>query len=135
MSTYNFEAIKRGDTFNGLAITLTDGAVPTPNPIDLTGFVVRIMFRTSLIAPPSITLLMDNTTPDPDDLSNGIYRVISIPDAAGGELQIGSFVVSPLNFNVKNEFTNYLYDIEFSDGVNIKTWVSGVWKVITDVTR
>lgn len=132
---YNFSDIKRGDTFNGLQMTLTDGATPTPNPIDLTGFSVRIMFRTALAVPPAITLLMDNTIPNPDDLTNGIYRVLSIPDAVGGVLQIGNFVVNPLNFNITKEFTSYIFDIEFNDGVNIKTWISGVWKIITDVTR
>lgn len=131
-------SIKRGDTlYEDWNITITQGTPPVP--IDLTNYVIRAMFRVSNVAPPAITLLMPDPLLTPEEVeleeANGIFRVIELTEPLLGKFKINKFKVNPIGFNVKPDFTDYKFDIEFSKDEIVQTWVSGTWRVETDITR
>lgn len=104
------DAIK-GDTFNGVQFTLKLNAMP----IDLTGAEITMQVKTAAMKKPSLELkTMDNS--------------LEILDAVNGVFRIPPFIVA-LNAD------NYIYDIQFKFSSNvIKTYISGTWKILQDVT-
>lgn len=131
---YNFKDIKRGDTFDGITLTLKSDP---DTPIDLSNYTIRCMFRIKPKFPVVITLLMFNPLLTPEEIeleeSQGVFRVITLSDPTNGKFTIGSFRVNPLKFSYEN--TLYMHDIEFDDGVNTKTMIEGTWLIKTDITR
>lgn len=108
----NFQNIK-GDTFEqvNFEVKINDVAV------DLTDAVIRMQLRKQYGGVVGLSLT------SVDDAG------ITIDDALNGLFSINRQVINIEPFN-------YLYDIEieFADGT-IKTWISGNFKILNDVTR
>lgn len=108
---YNISALK-GDTFNGLQMTLVKDGVA----IDLTGATIKMDIRKDSKTGTSI---------DSRVTSDGI----TILDAVNGVLQIDAFkVLYPVG--------KYYYDLQitFAAG-NVKTYIEGTFTVTQDVTK
>lgn len=112
MNTLNFTA-KKGDTFNEVPFQINKDGVP----IDLTGAVIHMQLRKS----PSTQVYLD--------LISTANAGITITNAVNGEFKINQMIMT-LEANV------YLYDIEitFASG-EIRTWISGQFTVVNDITR
>lgn len=110
---YDFSKQYKGDTFKGVQMTFTrtDGGVTSP--LDLSGAVINMAFRTAPSQP--ITKTFNN--------NNGI----TVVDAANGVINIDKFLVtlSP---------TKYLYDLKitFPDGT-ISTYLTGTFEVLPNL--
>ena len=104
---------KRGDTFDEVLFELKKDNVA----INLTGATIRMQLRK---APGGPVLL---------NLTSVSSAGITITDAAAGKFKINSTIIN-LEANV------YLYDIEiaFASG-EVRTWVSGQFTVLNDITR
>lgn len=104
---------KRGDTFNEVPFEMLLNGVA----IDLTDALIRMQLRKECGGIPvlSLTSVSDNG--------------ITITDAVNGKFKINEQIIDI------NPFL-YQYDIEikFLDGV-VKTWVSGTFNIICDITR
>ena len=105
--THNFTHYK-GDTFSATFAVEQDSA-----PINLTAYTIRMHIRPS---EGSSTLSLDLTDS------------IEIHNAAGGLFRINPVVID-LPARV------YYYDIEFTSGTTVSTWVAGTFTVEQDVTR
>ena len=116
---YNFKTQKANDTFNGLRFTCTLTSDGSTDPIDLSGFEIRMQVRKSIDCP--VILELTNS-----DVDTGI----SIEDALNGIFRIDEFVVP----NVGS--FSYKYDIEFKypSGV-VKTYIKGNFPIEEDVTK
>lgn len=112
MNTLNLIA-KRGDTFNEVPFQINKDGIP----LDLTGAVIHMQLRKS-----------PNTEVYLDLISIGDAG-ITITNAVNGEFKINQMIMT-LEANV------YLYDIEitFLSG-EVKTWISGQFTVVNDITR
>lgn len=108
----NFQNIK-GDTFDqvNFEVKINDVAV------NLTGAVIRMQLRKEYGGVIALSL------------TSVANAGITITNAASGLFKINEQVIDIAPYN-------YLYDIEihFSDGV-VKTWVSGNFLILADVTR
>jgi hypothetical protein len=104
---------KRGDTFNEVPFQINKDGIP----IDLTGAVIHMQLRKS----PSTQVYLN--------LTSVANAGITITSALNGAFKINEMIVT-LEPNV------YLYDIEitFASG-EIKTWISGQFTVVNDITR
>lgn len=110
---YDFPDHISGDTFNGVDFQVNVNG----SPCDLTGYTIKIEVKRTQVAGKVLTL----TTVGED----GGISIIDPP--------AGRFTVLPVVVALRP--ATYFYDIEFSkDGV-VKTWVSGTWKIINDITR
>ena len=119
--TYNFPPHTKGDTFPGRTFEIkiktdpadiTDGA-----PLDLTNASIRMQLRMSPTHPVSHELSTDNDMIIIDH--NPLLGVFQVKE------QIIDF---PAN--------NYVYDIEISwTSGKVKTYISGTWLIIQDITH
>ena len=105
--THNFTHYK-GDTFSATFAVEQDGS-----PINLTAYTIRMHIRPSQA---SSTLSLDLT----DN--------IEIYNAVGGLFRINEVIID-LPARV------YYYDIEFTSGAAVSTWLAGTFTVYQDVTR
>lgn len=104
---------KRGDTFNEVPFEmLLNGTA-----IDLTDSIIRMQLRKECGGIPVLTL----TSVD----SAGI----TITDAINGKFKINEQII-----DVASCLYQYDIEIKFSDGV-VKTWISGTFNIICDITR
>lgn len=109
--TYDFPEHTKGDTFSGVLfeVRLNDEVT------DLTGYTIRMHLRKK-VNDPSPTLIY-STTDDSIDMANAA---------------VGKFLLKQKIVDVPA--AQYVYDIEFSKGGVIKTWIKGRWKIVPDVT-
>lgn len=111
--TYNIPPHRRGDTWDGInSITINVNGVP----INLTDAIVKMEFRQGLDAPVALTL---STTDESIIVTNAAQGIISIPPK-----------------KIEIPFKKYLYDLQvtYSTGV-VKTYMSGTWEIIADITE
>ena len=108
----NFQAI-RNDTFEAVPFAVLKNNVA----VDLTGATIKMQLRKE--AGGVIALSLTSVS------SAGI----TITNTSGGLFKINKQIISIDAFN-------YLYDIQiaFSDGT-VKTWISGEFLIINDITR
>lgn len=110
-ATYNFPTHIKGDTFQGMQFTLSDGV----SPIDITGYTIECKFR-----------LQYKNGKLAESLST--TSGITITDASNGVFQIDPLVIDW-------DAGRYYYDIEFTDtGGIISTYIQGIMVVNQDVT-
>ena len=104
---------KRGDTFAEVPFQINKDGIP----LDLTGAIIHMQLRKS----PGGTVYLNLTS-----VSN---LGITMTSALDGAFKINEMILN-LEANV------YLYDIEitFPSG-EVKTWISGQFTVINDITR
>ena len=104
---------KRGDTFAEVPFQINKDGIP----LDLTGAIIHMQLRKS----PGSTVYLNLTS-----VANAGITIIS---ALNGSFKINEMILN-LEANV------YLYDIEitFPSG-EVKTWISGQFTVINDITR
>ena len=109
---YNFKKHKTGDTFNGVDFELLINGLPK----DLTGATIKMQLKKDKNSPAVLTL------------SSTVPEQINITDALSGLFSIVNQVISVPE-------GNYIYDIQFTfaDGT-VKTYISGGWPIINDVT-
>jgi hypothetical protein len=109
---YNFPDHVKGDTFNGITFTVTLNSIALP----LTGATIKMQLRKLITDPVALEL-------------STINNKIQITNAPGGV-----FAIMPQIIDIATQ--NYIYDIEITlqDGT-IKTYISGKWKIISDVTH
>ena len=114
LATYNIPNHLKGDTFNGIAFTLTT-EVPAA-PIDLTGAAIKVQFRKG-----NKTGFMQK------ELSIG--SGITVTDAPNGTFQLNPF-------KADWQPSIYYYDVEitFPSG-RVKTYIEGTFKIVQDVTQ
>jgi hypothetical protein len=107
---YDLNTTVKGDTLNSMTFTMLDGVTP----INLTGYAIRMQIRNSVnsIAVKTISI------------GSGI--VVSSPAS-------GVFVVSA--FVCDFEVGLYVYDIEFTVGGVVKTYIKGELNITKAVTR
>jgi hypothetical protein len=112
---YDFRRHRRGDTFDGVNFTVL---LANEVPVDLTGASIEAQFRYgSKRGELSLTLSTDNGG-------------IAITDDINGKFSLPAFIV---DFEKSGE---YFYDIQITfPAGTIKTWVSGAWEILDDVTR
>ena len=114
------EPIIRGDGYDGAIFNLIDDSTPA-NPIDLTGVTIRMQVRQNLI----------DRTLDPllEILSTGENPGITLPNAAGGQIQIEE--INAINIPAGG----YFFDMEitFPTG-RILTPIYGSWQILDEVT-
>ena len=104
---------KRGDTFAEVPFQINKDGIP----LDLTGAIIHMQLRKS----PGSTVYLN--------LTSVASAGITIISAVNGSFKINEMILN-LEANV------YLYDIEitFPSG-EVKTWISGQFTVINDITR
>lgn len=112
MSCTNFKDVIRGDSLGEKNISIKNGLIP----IDLTGVLIKCQFRTEI---KTGTLVKEIT-----EVSG-----IDIYDAANGLFRVEDFVV---DWDAGICF--YDFQFTFTDG-KIKTYISGFFNVIQDVTQ
>ena len=110
-STYNFPNILRGDTFSAVQFTVNVNG----SPKDLTSTGIKCEFRKSSKQGPSFKILTE---------TGGITIVVAVN---------GIFRIDEFN-PVAIEVGEYYYDIQFTDGTVIKTYIEGTLTVLQDVT-
>jgi len=112
-SDYNFPSHIKGDTFNGVLFTLELNGVP----IDLTNCILTMDLRLTKAG-----VSVERFTSVADE-----HITISSPPT------LGTFTFN--NQIISVNAGDYFYDIQlvFPDGI-IKTYISGRWKIIQDVT-
>jgi hypothetical protein len=112
MNTLNLFA-KKGDTFDAVPFQINRDGIP----IDLTGAIIHMQLRKS----PSTQVYLN--------LTSVANAGITITSAADGAFQINEMIMT-IEANV------YLYDIQitFLSG-EIRTWISGQFTVVNDITR
>jgi len=107
---YNFPDHVSGDTFNGIEFQVNVNGEPK----DLTGFTIKMEVKKSQVSGAALTLSTEediNVTDGPAGRFNIIPQVITLKPGT------------------------YFYDIEFSKDGYVKTWISGQWSIINDITR
>jgi len=111
--TYTIPPHRRGDTWDGiLSISININGVP----VNLSNSNVKIEFRESIDSPVVLTLSTAN---------GGVI----ITNASQGTLQLPSRII-------EIPYGKYLYDLQvtFANGV-VKTYMSGTWEIIPDITE
>jgi hypothetical protein len=109
--TYNIPRHRRGDTWDGINnISITQNGVP----VNLTNASVKMEFRQGIDTPVAMTFSTANS---------GITIT-----------SVSSVRVMPRLIEVP--FSTYKYDLQvtFSTGV-VKTYISGEWPIIADITE
>lgn len=109
---YNIPPHRRGDTWPGInSITI----VVNDTPISLSGAAIKMEFREDIDAPPVLTLSTSDN---------------SIVIGA----QPGVIIIPPKLINIP--FGKYQYDLQitFINGV-VKTYMSGTWEIVPDITQ
>ena len=106
--TYDFPDHVKGDTFEGVVFEVLQNSVA----IDLTNYTIKMHLRPS---PASNTLSKDVST--------------SIEKHLPAE---GKFRINPVVIDLPAR--TYYYDIQFTLGTDVSTWIAGEWKVVQDVT-
>lgn len=108
--TYNIQDTVKGDTLDEIIFTMTD---EDGDPINLTGYAIKAMFKKYplLVAVKTIS----------------IGSGITIVSAANGQFKIDAFTVT-MGAGV------YDYDIQFTVGQIVKTYISGKFEVLKEVT-
>lgn len=117
---YNLPDIVSGDTFNSIQLTFESG--PDENnltPINLTGAVIRMQFKTGDNMPPALSLT-----------SAGASPTITILNAANGIVRINKIN----SFSLEPNLYYYDIEIEFTNGT-IKTYLKGQVNVLVEYTR
>lgn len=112
MATYNFNPIKKGDTFSGIRFTVNINDVPA----DLTDASIRMQLRTQPLHPTAHEMSTEGGQ-------------IEISNAEAGEFEIIEQIIDFPAYN-------YYYDIEitFANGV-VKTYIEGKLPISQDITR
>ena len=114
MNIYTIPAHKRGDTWNGInTISFSTSGVP----LNFTNVEeIKIDFRQSIDTPAVLTLSTKQNQIQIVNPSRGIIRV--------------------LPFVVEVPHGRYFYDIQvkYSNGV-IKTYLTGSWDIVADITK
>lgn len=110
MATYDFTATYTGDTFAGVKFTVEVNG----SPMDLSSTSIECKFR-----------FKKKTGVVKKILTNG--NGITITDAVNGKFEIDAF-------GVDLPAAVYYYDIQFTTGQVVKTYISGEFKVLQDVT-
>jgi len=110
MAVYKIPSVFKGDTFEDLQFTLSIDGVPE----DLTSYAIASKFRRTC-----------KTGEEVKSISIGAG--ITLVDATAGVFKIDAF-------NVDWSVATYYYDIEFTDGTDINTYVEGTLTVKQDVT-
>jgi hypothetical protein len=110
MAVYNIPTIFKGDTFEDLQFTLSIDGVPE----DLTDYGISCKFRKRAKTGEEVK-------------SISILSGITLVDATAGVFKIDAF---------QQDWTpcTYYYDIEFTDGTDINTYVEGTLIIKQDVT-
>jgi hypothetical protein len=111
--TYTIPTHRRGDTWDGInsiAINV-NGA-----PINLSGASIKMEFRENIDYPVVLTLSTQNSG-------------IQILNAATGTIRLPSH-------NVEIPCGHYMYDLQvtYSTGV-VKTYITGSWEIVADITE
>lgn len=107
--TYNIQDTVKGDTLDEVAFTvLEDGS-----PINLTGYAIKIMFKKYPLLVSSLTL--------------SIGSGLSIIDAAQGQFKINEQIITL-------DVGQYFYDIQFTNGSEVRTYIKGEFNVLQEVT-
>lgn len=109
-ATYNFKSSLRGDTIPAKIITATRTVDAVTEPIDLTNYSIKMdivlgNIRKSLIVGDGIT----------------------VTDAVNGEFRINSFSLPQVGV--------WSYDIQFSTGTDVETYIKGTINILQDVTK
>jgi len=109
--TYTIPDHIKGDTFNGVEFEMKLNGVV----IDLTDCVILIQFKVNTYAKP-VLILTNGSGLEINDPTNGKFKILP---------QI-----------VDIEAARYIYDVQFTfiTGV-IKTYLSGSWSIINDITK
>lgn len=108
---YNLPNHISGDTFNGVDFQVLVNGLPQ----DLTGFTIRMEVKPGKIANASLTLTSTNN------------QGIEITNAAEGRFRI---MEQKIDLNPQR----YFYDIQFTQGDYVKTWIMGQWVINSDIT-
>jgi hypothetical protein len=112
MQSYNFPNTIRGDSFDGVLFTVTVNGTP----LDLSNAEIQMDLR---LAP---------TSPIIKHFAVGTGFTIAA-DPTTGVFSFDSW--SPVNVDV----ANYYYDIQITlDNGEIKTYISGRWNILQDIT-
>lgn len=114
MQQYNFPEVKRGDSFDGVLFTM----ILNGSPLNLTSILINMDLRTE----PSSTTIIKHF-----EIGDGF--TINADPTTG--------IFSFDKWDVDVDSFNYYYDIEFenTDTSEIKTYISGRWHILQDVTR
>jgi hypothetical protein len=113
---YEFRPHISGDTFKGLTFELE----LNDEPVDLTGYRIRMhLKRNPLRTTPKVFSF---------DTKSGSKGTITILDPA-----IGKFRLDPCIIDLP-PFT-YVLDIEFTKDEVVRTFITGSWKILPDITR
>jgi hypothetical protein len=116
VAEYDFNPHISGDTFKGLVFELELNDVP----VDLTGYRIRMhLKRNPLRETPKVFSF---------DTMAGSDATITILDPALGKFRLDPCIIDVPPFN-------YVYDIEFIKDNVVRTFISGNWKILPDVTR
>ena len=113
MQTYNFKEHNKGDSFDGIIFTVSRNE----SPLNLTDVKIRMQFR------------LTPTNPNAIELSSEKEDEIEITNAAAGEFTVLEQIIDfPAG--------DYVYDIQFEfPDESIKTYISGKWKILQDITH
>ena len=111
IQTYNIDNVIKNDTYNGFTAQINVNNAP----LDLTGYSIRMYLREG------------SKTGAVRKALSTINGEISITDAANGDFSILPFIA---DIPAKT----YFYDIEFTIGAIVKTYLEGTFNVIQDVT-
>jgi hypothetical protein len=111
--TYRIPPHRRGDTWDGInSITISVNG----SPVNLTGSTIKMEFRQSVDYPVVLTFSTTDGTIEFVNPANGVIRIpaqkIEVP------------------------FTTYQYDLQvtFPNGT-VKTFMSGTWEIVPDITE
>jgi len=108
----NFQHIK-GDTFEAVNFQINENG----DALDLTDCVIKMQLRKECGGVIALSL------------TSVANAGITITDAVAGEFKINNQII-----NINS--ANYLYDIEITfPNDEVKTWISGQFSVICDITR
>jgi hypothetical protein len=110
---YNFPPHIKGDTFKGKTFTISiNGEL-----IDTTTYTVKMQLRKgrSTSYPVALELSTTNGEIVKDDTNNGQFRIIE------------QVIAIPAG--------KYVYDMEFTSGGKVRTWIKGVWTITRETTQ
>ena len=111
ITTYNFQDTLSGDTCRKVRFTITVNTVAK----DLTGTAIACQFR---YGKKSGNIVKDFS----------IGSGITIIDATAGVFELDAFIIN-------GKIGTYYYDIQFTDGTIVSTYVSGTLVITQDVTK
>ena len=111
--TFHFPDLKKGDTFIGRQLTITNKTLN--QPVDLTGYTISAKFRQSSRTGTEVKSITNSSGINLTDPTNGIFTIDS--------------------FKADWEPDIYYYDFEFtSPGGDIQTYFEGTILILQDVT-